>query len=182
MIARGLLGIVIGGFWSLATATVMRLVPEEMSSTALGIVYTGNAVATAFAAPIGTTWGGIIGWRGIFWALAPITMVNRDLAMDQSANHASADSKSRGKTCRTAEAAECCVRDARCNVYVWRDFAIFTYFWPFLNQCKNDVPQLSLVFLGLGMAGFIGTYGASKFTSRLFTACCRFCLLRCWVG
>ena len=29
MIARALLGIVIGGFWSLATATVMRLVPAE---------------------------------------------------------------------------------------------------------------------------------------------------------
>ena len=76
MIARGLLGIVIGGFWSLATATVMRLVPEESVPKALGIVYTGNAVATAFAAPIGSYVGGIIGWRGIFWALAPITMVN----------------------------------------------------------------------------------------------------------
>lgn len=30
MAARALLGIVIGGFWSLATATVMRLVPENL--------------------------------------------------------------------------------------------------------------------------------------------------------
>jgi predicted MFS family arabinose efflux permease len=29
MIARALLGITIGGFWSLATATIMRLVPED---------------------------------------------------------------------------------------------------------------------------------------------------------
>jgi predicted MFS family arabinose efflux permease len=50
MIARALLGVVIGGFWSLATATVMRLVPEESVPKALGVVYTGNAVATAFAA------------------------------------------------------------------------------------------------------------------------------------
>src|SRR6266700_5149803 len=32
MVARALLGIVIGGFWSLATATVMRLVPEKSVS------------------------------------------------------------------------------------------------------------------------------------------------------
>ena len=76
MIARSLLGIVVGGFWSLATATVMRLVPEESVPKALGLVYTGNAVATAFAAPIGSYLGGIIGWRGIFWALVPITLVN----------------------------------------------------------------------------------------------------------
>ena len=32
MIARALLGIVVGGFWALATATVMRLVPEGRAS------------------------------------------------------------------------------------------------------------------------------------------------------
>ena len=74
MAARALLGIVIGGFWSLATATVMRLVPAESVPKALGIVYTGNAVATAFAAPIGSYLGGIIGWRGVFWALVPIAV------------------------------------------------------------------------------------------------------------
>src|SRR3954462_739512 len=76
MIARAILGIVIGGFWSLATATVMRMVPEESVPKALGVIYTGNAVATAFAAPIGSYLGGIIGWRGVFWALTPIAAAN----------------------------------------------------------------------------------------------------------
>ena len=76
MAARALLGITIGGFWSLATATIMRLVPEDSVPKALGILYTGNAVATAFAAPIGSYLGGIIGWRGVFWALTPIVALN----------------------------------------------------------------------------------------------------------
>src|SRR3954453_3137307 len=76
MAARALLGLVIGGFWSLATATVMRLVPAESVPKALGIVYTGNAVATAFAAPIGSYLGGVIGWRGVFWGMVPITLAN----------------------------------------------------------------------------------------------------------
>src|SRR4051812_34751944 len=66
MTARALLGIVIGGFWSLSTATVMRLVPEDSVPKALAVLFTGNAVATAFAAPIGSYMGGIIGWRGVF--------------------------------------------------------------------------------------------------------------------
>ena len=75
MIARALLGVVVGGFWALATATVMRLVPEETVPKALGIIYTGLAVASAFAAPIGSYLGGIIGWRGVFWALTPLVVV-----------------------------------------------------------------------------------------------------------
>ena len=76
MAARALLGIVIGGFWSLATATAMRLVPTEDVPKALGMIYMGNAVATAFAAPIGSYFGGIIGWRGVFRALVPIALAN----------------------------------------------------------------------------------------------------------
>src|SRR3954466_15853290 len=76
MAARALLGIVIGGFWSLATATVMRLVPASSVPKALGMIYMGNAVATAFAAPIGSYFGAMVGWRGVFWALAPVALAN----------------------------------------------------------------------------------------------------------
>ncbi|HWW73189.1 MAG TPA: MFS transporter, partial [Duganella sp.] len=76
MAARSLLGITIGGFWALATATVMRLVPAESIPKALGLMYTGNAVAAAFAAPIGSYFGAVIGWRGTFWALTPFVVAN----------------------------------------------------------------------------------------------------------
>jgi predicted MFS family arabinose efflux permease len=72
MAARALLGVVVGGFWSLATATVMKLVPSDSVPKALGAVYMGNAVAVALAAPIGSYLGGIIGWRGVFWGLVPL--------------------------------------------------------------------------------------------------------------
>src|SRR5882724_1260380 len=76
MAARALLGITLGGFWSLATATIMRLVPASSVPKALGVLYTGNAVATAFAAPIGSYLGNVIGWRGVFWILAPFVAMN----------------------------------------------------------------------------------------------------------
>ena len=76
MVSRALLGIVIGGFWALATATVMRLVDSASVPKALGLMYMGNALATAFAAPLGSYLGGIIGWRGVFWLLTPAVLVN----------------------------------------------------------------------------------------------------------
>src|SRR5205814_248498 len=39
MAARALLGVTIGGFWSLSTATLMRLVPQESLPKALGVMY-----------------------------------------------------------------------------------------------------------------------------------------------
>ena len=69
MAARAFLGVTIGGFWSLSTATIMRLVPDDVVPKALGMVYMGNAVATAFAAPLGSFLGDIVGWRGVFWGL-----------------------------------------------------------------------------------------------------------------
>ena len=46
-------------------------------------------------------------------------------------------------------------------------FATFTYLRPFLESYTHvNVPQLSLLLLGLGMAGFAGTYGASALVGK----------------
>lgn len=167
MAARALLGIVIGGFWSLATATVMRLVPEESVPKALGIVYTGNAVATAFAAPIGSYLGGIIGWRGVFWALAPITVVNlvwQWLSLPkmppQAANPV-------GKLFGLLKRPNVSFAMLGVMLTFAGAFATFTYLRPFLEiYTRVSVPQLSLLLLGLGLAGFLGTYAASALVDR----------------
>lgn len=61
MVGRALLGICIGGFWSMSAATIMRLVPIESVPKALSILNGGNALATIIAAPLGSYLGGIIG-------------------------------------------------------------------------------------------------------------------------
>ena len=69
---RVILGIAIGGFWTLAAATAMRLVPEAMVPRALSIVFSGVSVATIVAAPMGSYFGHLIGWRNVFVAAAAI--------------------------------------------------------------------------------------------------------------
>ena len=167
MVARALLGVVIGGFWSLATATVMRLVSADGVPKALGIVYTGNAVATAFAAPIGSYVGGLIGWRGVFWALTPIVVLNLvwqwislPSMPPQAANPVS---KLFGLLKRRN------VAFAMVGVMLTFGgaFTIFTYLRPFLeSRTRVDVSGLSLLLLGLGMAGFLGTYAGSALVGK----------------
>jgi predicted MFS family arabinose efflux permease len=167
MVARALLGVTIGGFWALATATIMRLVPEESVPKALGVMYTGNALATTFAAPIGSYLGAIIGWRGVFWALTPIVVVNLIWqwislpAMPPQA--AQPVAKVFGLLKRRN------VAFAMLGVMLTfaGAFATFTYLRPFLETYTLvSVPQLSMLLLGLGGAGFAGTYGAGMLLGR----------------
>lgn len=167
MAARALLGLVIGGFWSLATATVMRLVSAPSVPKALGILYTGNAMATAFAAPIGSYLGGIIGWRGVFWAIAPIagaTLIWQWISLPtmppQAANPVS-------KVFALLKRRNVSFAMLGVMLTFAGAFATFTYLRPFLETyTRVTVPQLSMLLLGLGMAGFIGTYGASALLRR----------------
>ena len=69
MIGRALIGVVIGGFWSMSAATAMRLVPATRVPRALAIFNGGNALATVLAAPLGSYLGAILGWRGAFFCL-----------------------------------------------------------------------------------------------------------------
>ncbi|HEX7908648.1 MAG TPA: MFS transporter [Paraburkholderia sp.] len=172
MAARALLGVTVGGFWSLATASIMRLVPEESLSKALGVLYTGNAVATSFAAPVGSYLGSVIGWRGVFWALVPIVAINLVLlliALPSMKNRASQ---------RTGTNVLSLLRRPHVSFAMLAvmltfagAFAVFTYFRPFFETYTHvDVPRLSMLLLGMGLAGFAGTYGASALISkRLFS-------------
>ena len=51
--ARVILGVALGGFWSMAAALAMRLVPEHLFARAMSVILAGVSVATVCAAPIG---------------------------------------------------------------------------------------------------------------------------------
>ena len=166
MVARAILGMVIGGFWSLATATVMRLVPEDSVPKALGVVYTGNAVATAFAAPIGSISGADRLERRLLGA-CPNCRAESALAMDKPACDASTSGEPCRQARRAAKAAQCRLCNVRSYVHLRRgvcDVHLSTAVPE--TYARVSVLQLFLLLLGLGVAGFVGTYGAGALLRR----------------
>jgi predicted MFS family arabinose efflux permease len=167
MVARALLGVVVGGFWSLATATVMRLVPEGQVPKALGILYMGNAMATAFAAPIGSYFGGIIGWRGVFWALAPFSVAALIWQWISLPHIPPVSATPVSKLFGLLKRKNVAFAMAGVMLSFAGAFAIFTYLRPFLETRTHvTLSQLSLLLLGLGTAGFIGTSAATALVKR----------------
>ncbi len=167
MLGRACLGVTIGGFWALSTATIMRIVPESAVPKALGLLYTGNAVATAFAAPLGSFLGNIIGWRGVFWGLTPFVICN--LAWQWKSLPPLAP---RGAIPVAALFGLLRRRDVIYGIVgvmgtFGGAFAVFTYLRPFLEGVTGvSVPQLSTLLLGLGLAGFLGTYIGTALVRR----------------
>jgi predicted MFS family arabinose efflux permease len=167
MAARALLGVSIGGFWSLSTATVMRLVPAASVAAALAMLYTGNAIATTFAAPIGSYLGGVIGWRGVFWAMVPLVLVNLAWQWMSIPAIAPAGSRSPAKIFALLGRPRVAFAMLAVTLTFAGAFSTFTYFRPFLESyTRADVPHLSALFLALGLAGFAGTYAASALLRR----------------
>lgn len=165
MVARALLGIVIGGFWALATATIMRLVSSQSVPKALGILYTGNAVATAFAAPIGSYLGGLIGWRDVFWLLVPLVVINLLwMVLCLPSMHSQARPHSAFRLMRRPNVV---IAIMGVTLTFAGAFSAFTYFRPFLEtRTQVDLPQLSALLLALGLAGFVGTTAVSMLLRR----------------
>ncbi|WP_247991633.1 MFS transporter [Bradyrhizobium sp. 186] len=159
MAGRALLGVVIGGFWSMSAATVMRLVPEKQVPRALAMLNGGNALATTIAAPLGSFLGQYIGWRGAFFLVVPLAAITfawqwltlPSMQSDRAKRQPSALGVLRRPSSRLGMIAVALLFAGQ--------FALFTYLRPFLESVTRlEVSVLSLVLLGMGVAGVVGTW------------------------
>jgi len=167
MVARALLGVTIGGFWSLATATVVRLVPEAAVPKALSVLYMGNATATAFAAPLGSYLGGLIGWRGVFWALVPLAAATMAWQWASLPAMPSSGRVPVGRVLGLVRRPAVGRAVLAAMLTFGGAFAAFTYFRPFLEgRAHATLGELSLLLLALGVAGFAGTAAAGAAIDR----------------
>ncbi|MFC0599521.1 MFS transporter [Streptomyces palmae] len=64
--ARVLVGVSIGGVWSIAGGLAVRLVPERSVGTATALIFSGIAVASVLGVPAGTLIGDLADWRTAF--------------------------------------------------------------------------------------------------------------------
>jgi predicted MFS family arabinose efflux permease len=169
MVGRAIIGVVIGGFWSMSAATVMRLVPEQDVPRALALLNGGNALATTIAAPLGSFLGQYIGWRGAFFAIVPLAAVTLawqfatlpSLPPQGGPRARSALGVLRNKQARYGIAAV--------TLFFMGQFALFTYLRPFLETVTGvNVSTLSLILLIVGGAGLLGTYLIGFALKRVF--------------
>ncbi|MBD9435744.1 MFS transporter [Pseudoxanthomonas sp. PXM03] len=167
MLGRALLGVVIGGFWSMSAATAMRLVPTSQVPRALAIFNGGNALATVIAAPLGSYLGSVIGWRGAFYCLVPVALVALVWQWVSLPAMPSANGSASASAFRLLQRRAVALGMAACGAFFMGQFALFTYVRPFLETVTHvQVSILSLILLVIGVSGFIGTAVIGTFLKR----------------
>ncbi len=167
LLGRVLLGVALGGFWTMSAATAMRLVPPAMVPRALSVIFSGVAVATIAAAPLGSYFGHLIGWRNVFYAAGAIG------ALSFAAQLATLPSMPPSGTTRLRTLVDVLRRPTVgmgmfATVLVFTGhFAFFTYLRPFLEDVAGvGVNALSAILLGYGVANFLGTPLAGRLLER----------------
>lgn len=159
MIGRAVIGVAIGGFWSLSAATAMRLVSQEQITRAMAIVNGGNALATVVAAPLGSFLGALIGWRGAFLSLLPIAVVACAWLLASLPSMKPQGGSSGSNVFPLLKTAPVALGMLAISVFFMGQFMLFTYLRPFLETVTHvSVSTLSLMLLGLGVAGLAGTF------------------------
>ncbi|MCA1444262.1 MFS transporter [Ensifer sp. IC4062] len=171
MSGRALLGIAIGGFWSMSTAVVMRLVPESAVPKGLAMLNAGNAIAATISAPLGSFLGDYIGWRGAFFFVVPLALTALSWQWMSLPSLPPSRRTTQGNVFRLLRRRQVALGMTAILLLFMGQFALFTYLRPFLESVSGySVSALSLVLLAMGLAGAAGTWCISRLLStRLYS-------------
>ncbi|MEO7941139.1 MAG: MFS transporter [Burkholderiaceae bacterium] len=158
MAGRALIGLVVGGFWSMMAATAMQLVPPSQVPRALAVINGGNALATVVAAPIGSYLGATVGWRGAFFCLVPIALIAFAWQwFSLPSMQAQPRAPGSGNVFRLLKNRLVVHGMVAIGLFFMGQFALFTYLRPFLETVTQvDASTFSLILLTVGVAGFVG--------------------------
>jgi len=165
MTGRALIGVVVGGFWSMSVAVAMRLVPPAQIPRAMAVFNGGNALATVLAAPLGSYLGNLVGWRGVFWSLVPLailTMTWQRMSLPALPAPPRTDAGTGKPTTNVfklfASQRIVTLGLLACGLFFMGQFTLFTYVRPFLETVTrvSHAETLSLILLVIGVMGVVG--------------------------
>lgn len=166
---RGILGICVGGFWSMASAVTLQLAPPQDVPKALSVVYAGVSAATIISLPLASYLGHAMGWRNVFllaaglggaafaWQFACLP----SLPAREGGDFRSMLSLFRQKWVMAGMGA---------TVFSYGGYHIFfTYLRPFLDHDLELQPgALTVILLAFGIANCLGTFLAGAILGKHF--------------
>lgn len=159
MAGRALLGIAVGGFWSFATSVTMRLLPPRDVPKGLALIGGAVAVSTTIAAPLASTLGEWIGWRGTVLAAAPVTATALGWLWISLPKLPSTHRGAKAGSLSLLARPQVLLATAAAMLAFMGQFAIYTYIRPLLETVAGfSVPAMSSVLLVMGLSGVVGAW------------------------
>lgn len=167
MLARGLLGVGLGGFWSMATAIAIRLVPARSVPRALSVMFSGLSIGAIVAVPLGSYLGDLYGWRNVFMLGAGLGVVALVVQMLTLPSLPAVGGAGSGGLLDVLRRPGIWVGVA-CVVLVFGGhMSLFTYVRPLLEgPLGAGSKEIALILLSFGIANVAGTSLAGMMVER----------------
>jgi len=167
MLARALLGVALGGFWSMATATAIRLVPPAMISRALSLMFSGLSAAAVVAIPLGSSLGALFGWRYVFVLAAGLGVATLLFQMTTLPRLPHVASTRPGVLLHVLQRRGVAFGVFSILAVFSAHFGLFTYVRPFLEGATGaGANAVAATLLSFGVANFGGTLLAGPMIGR----------------
>lgn len=167
LVSRVLVGVTIGGFWSISAGLAGRLVPTGSVRRATAVIFASVPLGSVLGVPLGTWTGHHAGWRTAFVAMGvlaagvlvmliavvPPLPAAQGVRMDVLAGLA--------RQPRTLAALAMTV------LVVLAHFGAYTYVAPFLSTVTHAGPgTITLFLLAYGAAGIVGNFAGGSTVGR----------------
>lgn len=175
LVSRVMVGVAIGGFWSIGAGLARRLVPARSVGRATSVIFSAVPLGSVLGVPLGTLIGDIAGWRTAFLVmggftlavLALLLLVVPPLSSDRTTRLDVLGGMLRSVNTRFALVMTFLV--------VLAHFGTYTYVTPFLEQVTHVSPALVtvclLVYGAAGIAGnFLGGSAVGRYPRATFAA------------
>ncbi|XKK59007.1 MFS transporter [Streptomyces sp. ARC32] len=173
--SRVLVGITIGGFWSIGAGMASRLVPAESVGRATAVVFSAVPLGSVLGVPLGTFIRDIAGWRTAFLIMGILTLCVFSMLL-LAIPPQPADEPTRPSTL-TGMLRSVHTRFALVMTFlvVLAHFGAYTYVTPFLEQVTHVSAGLITVYLlvygAAGIAGnFLGGSAVARYPIGTFAA------------
>ncbi|WP_433461688.1 MFS transporter [Spirillospora sp. CA-128828] len=167
LVSRVLVGVVIGGFWSIGAGLAGRLVPARSARRATAVIFSAVPLGSVLGVPLGTLIGNLAGWRVSFVILGLLSVAVL-IALTvlvpplPAANVTRLDVlggmvRSRGTQLALAVTV----------LVVLAHFATYTYVAPFLERVTHvSSGSITMFLLAYGVAGVAGNFLAGSAVAR----------------
>ncbi|MEV4678580.1 MULTISPECIES: MFS transporter [Actinomadura] len=167
--ARFLIGIGVGGFWSIAGGIALRLVPAKHTARATAVIFGGVETASVLGVPTGTFIGDHSGWRTAFAAvgtLGLVALVCLVFLMPKVPAERTLTLPALPKVFRSNAGVRAGI--ALTFLVITGHFLAYTFVRPILQSDGVGDGSISVLLLTFGVAGICGNFIAGALvTNRL---------------
>ena len=168
LLARGLLGISIGGFWSQAGSLATRIVHECRVGRATALVFSGISIGSVVGVPTIQFLATVMNWRLVFWlatAFAAAAVIAQAVTMPSIA--APGSGSSIGTLPRLLRRTPVVLLVVGTLLAWIGQYAAYTFITPYYSGTLSSPQGLMSVLLVLyGIGGIIGNFLGGALASR----------------